>query len=204
MSTHITDEIVAVQVGEEYGRPFLIVAELGGDNNVRERDTGRRARDWCATAVGVDWGIIGEAAHIAASCAGGMLRLAKRSNTTPEAYIRAYRRALARALTVEEARAAGMTIKLRLRLFDTDEDKYARERLDKAGHPSSRTDYYKAPATVYEFALADPAQVALWQEHACGRKWHAAEIDGPDRSWPLDQLRRALRRKDNTKAESAA
>ena len=106
MSTRIVDRIEAIRFPKEttghYADRFL-VAELGGDNNVRCARTGKRARSWSATAIGQEWEVIGEACRFAASCSGGMTKLRGRA-TKPESYIRAYRKALANAATMAEAR----------------------------------------------------------------------------------------------------
>ena len=105
MSTRIVDQIEAIRFPKEitghYADRFL-VAELGGDNNVRCARTNKRARSWYATAIGMEWEVIGKACEIAASCSGGMTKL-RGCATKPESYIRAYRKALANAKTLEEA-----------------------------------------------------------------------------------------------------
>ena len=82
MSTHIVDRIEAIRFPKETtGRyaDFFLVAELGGDNNVRCARTNRRARTWSATAIGEEWAVIGEACRFAASCSGGMTKLRGRA-----------------------------------------------------------------------------------------------------------------------------
>ena len=119
MSTHIVDRIEAIRFPKEitgnYADVFL-VAELGGDNNVRCARTDRRARTWSATAIGEEWAVIGQACRFAAGCSGGMTKLHGRV-TKPESYIRAYRKALANAATMEETRRVkGLWLKARIRI----------------------------------------------------------------------------------------
>ena len=98
MSTHIVDKIEAVRLSQEatgHYEDIFLVMELGGDNNVRDM-RGRRARDWGMTCIGPEWQVIGDCCRFAAGCSGGMTKLRGRQ-TKPEAYIRAYRKALANA-----------------------------------------------------------------------------------------------------------
>ena len=48
------------------------------------------------TCIGPEWQVIGDCCRFAAGCSGGMTKLRGRQ-TKPEAYIRAYRKALANA-----------------------------------------------------------------------------------------------------------
>jgi len=197
MSTHIVDAVVAVRVTEEHGRPVYLVAELGGDNNVTDCSTGRRARNWCASAIGEEWEVVGCAARSSASCAGGMLRLAGRSETTPEAFIRAYRKALSLAFTMEQATHLGLGITLRIRLPMTPTEdqavgvKYRRQDLAAAGRIGKAVDHYGTAGEVFSFDCNDPADVALWLKCLVKPAWDSAEVDGPERGWALDNLLRA-------------
>lgn len=165
------------------------------------RATGKRARNWCARAVGAEWEVIGEAARMSASCAGGMLRLTRHSNTTPEQFIRAYRRALASVLTLQEARDLGLRLTLRLRYptapsKDTDAGEvgrydYDRAELRAAGRVPTGEVHYGTPTEVFAFDLANPADVALWLMHTRSPAWYSADVDGPTDGFRLDAIRQA-------------
>ena len=141
MSTHIVDRIEAIRFPKEttghYADLFL-VAELGGDNNVRCARTNRRARTWSATAIGEDWAVIGEACRFAASCSGGMTKLHGRV-TKPESYIRAYRKALTNAATMEEARRVkGLGLTARIRFTEEERKGWHYKELQKKGRTRAR------------------------------------------------------------------
>ena len=199
MSTHLVDAIVAVKLGEKWpGEPSYMTLELGGDTNCTVAATGARARDWCARGIGAKWEIVGQAARESASCSGGMLRLTGKSRTEPETFIGAYRRALAAALTFEEAAALGLRITLRLRLPTAPKDdeigrfEYDRKALREAGRVAVAEDYYGTPTEVYAFDWRIPADLELWLKHTRNPAWFSAEVDGPERGYGLDMIRRAM------------
>jgi hypothetical protein len=71
--------------------PRLIVAIEGGDNNVREARTGKRARRWDVCMIGTASQVLKQAVYFAGACEGGLLKPAGR-DASPEAYIRRIRR----------------------------------------------------------------------------------------------------------------
>lgn len=71
----------------------FIVAIQGGDNNVYEADSGRRARSWEACLVGTRTQVLRQAVYFAGACEGGGLKPHGR-DCTPESYIRRIRRLL--------------------------------------------------------------------------------------------------------------
>jgi len=181
MSTRIIDRIEAIRFPKEvtghYADQYL-VAELGGDNNVRCARTNRRARSWSATAIGQEWEVIGQACRFASACAGGMTKLHGRA-TKPESYIRAYRKALATAVTMEQARAKGLGFTARIR-FNAEERKewHFKELTKKSRTPRETTEYGTAYA-VFTFDLSKPDELTLWLEHCHGVGWNNAEVYGP-------------------------
>jgi hypothetical protein len=183
MSTHIVDRIEAIRFPKEaigHYEDVYLVLELGGDNNVRDMRN-RRARSWGATCIGPDWGVIGNCCRFAAGCSGGMTKLHGRQ-TTPESYIRAYRKALANAATgLEEAAARGLHVTGRIRVDRRDKAAaYHLSEAAKAGKtPRDETRYGEARAVV-DFNLADPAELALWFKCQHGVGWNNAEVCGPD------------------------
>lgn len=182
MSTHIVDRIEAIRFPKEttghYADLFL-VAELGGDNNVRCARTNRRARTWSATAIGEDWAVIGEACRFAASCSGGMTKLRGRV-TKPESYIRAYRKALANAATMEEARRVkGLGLTARIRFTEEERKGWHYKELQKKGRTPRETTEYGTAYAVFEFDLSKPEELALWLEYCHGNGWNNATVYGP-------------------------
>lgn len=71
----------------------FIVAIEGGDNNLYEGRTGRRARSWDACMVGTRVQVLRQAVYFAGACEGGSLKPHGR-DCTPENYIRRIRRLL--------------------------------------------------------------------------------------------------------------
>src|SRR5208282_2434461 len=123
MSVHIVDRIEAIRfpaaaIGH-YEDVFLVM-ELGGDNNCTNARTGRRAKSWSATCIGPVWVVVGDCCRLAAGCSGGMTKLRGRV-TTPETYIRAYRKALANSTTMQDALVSrGLSVHGRIRFARND------------------------------------------------------------------------------------
>ncbi len=181
MSTHIVDRIEAIRFPAEVTgryRDEYLVCELGGDNNVRCARTNRRARTWSATAIGEEWEVIGRACQFAAACAGGGTKLHGRQ-TKPESYIRAYRKALATAATMEEARQKGIGLTARIRIFDEEEQKWRINELHKKGKTPRKAEEYGKTYIEFTFDLSQPADLALWLDNHHGPAWHNAEVYGP-------------------------
>lgn len=183
MSTHIVDRIEAIRFPKEaidhYEDIFLVV-ELGGDNNVRD-NRGRRARSWGATCIGPEWQIIGECCRFAAGCSGGMTRLHGRQ-TTPESYIRAYRKALANATGLQGALVTrGLHVAGRIR-FDREDSRaiYHLKEAEKAGKVARYDNCCGEGRDTIDFNLANPADLALWFRCHHGVGWNNAEVSGPN------------------------
>jgi hypothetical protein len=181
MSTHIVDRIEAIRLTPaETGRTreFYIVVELGGDNNVRNARTNRRARDWSVTAIGEEWSVIGRACELASGCAGGMVKLRGRV-TKPESYIRAYRQALANATDRKEASASRrLSITARIRFTAAQQTGYYYRNLLKFRTPTDETSFGD-PIKVFHFDLDKPEDMRLWLEHCQGPAWNNADVFGP-------------------------
>ena len=182
MSTHIVDRIEAIRFPKEainHYEDVYIVVELGGDNNVRDRRN-RRARSWGATCIGPDWDVIGDCCRFAAACSGGMTKLRGR-RTTPESYIRTYRKALANAaIGLEGAAERGLHLTGRIR-FDR-KNKAATYHLSeavKAGKTPREELRFGEARAVVDFDLADPTDLALWFKCRHGVGWNNAEVSGP-------------------------
>ena len=183
MSTHIVDRIEAIRfpaAAIDHYEDVYLVLELGGDNNVRDQRN-RRARSWGATCIGPDWGVIGECCRFAAACSGGMTKLRGR-RTTPEAYIRAYRKALANAADGLEGaarRRLHVTGRIRFDRKDRNAAYHLQEAVKGGKTPRDETRYGEERA-VADFDLRNPADLALWYKCQHGVGWNNAEVSGPD------------------------
>jgi len=183
VSTHIVDRIEAIRFPKnaiDHYEDVYLVLELGGDNNVRDQ-RGRRARSWGATCIGPEWGVIGECCRFAAGCSGGMTKLHGR-RTTPESYIRAYRKALANAadgLKGAAERRLHVTGRIRFDRADRNAVYHLEEAVKGGKTPRDETRYGEARAVV-DFDLHNPADLALWFKCHHGVGWNNAEVSGPD------------------------
>ncbi|MEN6367758.1 MAG: hypothetical protein ABFC88_13180 [Thermoguttaceae bacterium] len=182
MSTHITDRIFAIRFPKEetghYADRYL-VAELGGDSNLRTNRGNRRCRSWSAVHIGMDWEVIAKCCRYSAGdCAGGMLKLKGRA-TTPECYIRAYRTAMKNAVSSAVAREMdGITVTARIRCIANKDDYHAKE-LVKAGRTSRTVTEYGETYNVFDFDLGNPTDLKLWLDHCHGYGWDCAVVHGP-------------------------
>ncbi len=183
MSVHIVDRIEAIRfpaaaIGH-YEDVFLVM-ELGGDNNCTNARTGRRAKSWSATCIGPDWVVIGDCCRYAASCEGGSTKL-KGRRTTPESYIRAYRKALANATGLQDALVSrGLHIRGRIRFNPAEKDgAYALDKAIKGGKSPVEIDYFGTKMLSVEFNLDDSADLTLWNECRHGTGWNNCDVHGP-------------------------
>jgi hypothetical protein len=102
--------------------------------------------------------------------------------TTPESYIRAYRKALANAADgLKEAAERRLHVTGRIRFDRADRNAvYHLEEAVKGGKtPRDETRYGEARAVV-DFDLHNPADLALWFKCHHGVGWNNAEVSGPD------------------------
>ena len=188
MSTHMTDRIEAVvfraaDTHHRFGDDVYLLCELGGDSNCFDH-SGRRARDWSATVAGCEWEVIQNVCRVASDCAGGMLRLTGRGNTKPEAYIRAYRKAMANAAEgFAGAGQRGLIITPRIRYAvgeTTNGQKYQYDQLCKLRTPKDETASGHA-YKVFSIDTSKPEDIQLWAEHLRNPAWHSAEVYGSTR-----------------------
>jgi len=143
---------------------FLI--EETGSNNCYEIDNTRRIRDWGCLAAGPVHDCLGAVTRTAASCCSGCLSLNGRRDTTPESYIKEWRRALADApeLTRDNLRGFNLELYVVISAAETVGDRrYAFEALQAQtdvepldGHDPD------TGRTEWRFNLWDPEQVRLW------------------------------------------
>ncbi len=175
----------ATQAGHYDDLLFLI--EETGSNNCWEFDNRRRARSWGCLSTGAAYECLAEATRLAAACCGGSLVLYGRRPTTPEAYIRAWRKTIAEAIPIQDAPRMGFSIALFTRMSDPEaetERKYAFEQLSGQTAIKSRraqNTISSQPYTEWRFDLHVPEQVKLWYEtRTRGRGWYSVDVNGPD------------------------
>jgi hypothetical protein len=170
----------------------LVAVELIGDTNCYETKTGRMSRHWSAVSIcdeSSDYRILQMACERAADPCGGMFYLqGRKCTTTPEAYLRAWRRSLVNVLTLEQAYAQhGIRISLCLRVplkapayqqMNLNEDRQAalQECIIKDGGTFERCTQFDI-----EYAVFAPT-VELWKKYANGwgvRPNDLISISGP-------------------------
>ena len=166
---------------------LLFLVEETGSNNCWEFDNRRRARSWGCLASGAAYECLAEATRLAAACCGGSLVLYGRRPTTPEAYIRAWRKTIAEAEPIQAAPRKGFSLGLFTRMTDLEaetERKYAFEQLGGQTAIKSRREQNTRsgqPVTEWRFDLHVPEQVKLWYEtRTRGRGWYSVDVNGPD------------------------
>ena len=163
----------------------LFLVEEAGSNNCWELGNRRRTRDWGCAAVGAEWQCLANITRTAAACCGGMLVLYGRRRTSPEGYIRAWRRAIATAEPFHEAPSAGFGLRLVTRVTEAeakDGRKHAFDRLFGQTLVSPRRSAANgAGAWEWQFNQAAPEQVKLWLDTTDGYRAHrGVEVRGPN------------------------
>jgi len=184
----MVDFIVTVRLpgpGDDSDTTYL-VAQLGGDNNLRHTETNHRVRSWYPTAIGKEWQVIGRAADLSSDCAGGSMRFTGRRDTTPESFIRAYRSALKDALTLDEARQLGIHFHGTQRRNKADTRamgkhiKYWLENLAKVGKTPKEETRCGVTYLVADFNLYDPASLAQWDTCHSGIASESFQVSAND------------------------
>ena len=176
--------LAAAQAGRHDDVFFLV--EEAGSNNCYELDNRRRSRSWACHAAGAQWECLGEITRCAAACCGGSLCLYGRHNTTPETYIRAWRKAIAAAVPLADAPRLGFFLQLFTRLpleAGLEDRSYARERLAAQTLVPSHAGedpFTHVKHLEWHFSTGVPEQAQLWLEtRTGGRGWHSVAVMGP-------------------------
>ena len=166
MSTHIIDQMAAVQICEklnDYHDVPYIVAFEGGDNNVIECLTNRRARSWYPVACGNHNRCIQRIIHCSADIEGGCTRLYGDRSAKPETMIRRMRNVMASAPLLGSPKAKFYLTEAKIS-FTPDEMvslKYDYERLlEKRGEPVIDAKSNR----VFTFRHHDPADMSSFTE----------------------------------------
>lgn len=176
----------AAQAGHHDDLFFL--AEEAGSNNCYERSSRRRSRSWCCMAAGAMWECLSEITHCAAACCGGSLCLHGRRGTSPEQYIRAWRKALAAAMPLADASSHGFHLQLFTRIPDADAQDGRKRAFALLGGqtsiaPQRGTDpFNNQEYTEWRFTATVPEQVKLWLDtRSGGRGFRSVDVHGPSR-----------------------
>ncbi len=164
---------------------LLFLVEEAGSSNCWELGNRRRARDWHCAAVGPAWECLAHITRTAAACCGGMMVLYGRRRTTPEGYIRAWRRAIAEAEPFQQACSLGFGLRLFTRTTEAeakDGRKHAFDRLLAQTLVAPRQLVTTGDgAWEWRFDAAVPEQVKLWLDTTnTGRARYGVEVLGPD------------------------
>ncbi len=167
-----------------YDQLYILLEEMGS-NNCWEIGNRRRARSWNCLAVGSQYECLAQAVELASACCGGSLVLYGRRHTEPEQYIRAWRKTMAAAQTIDQLRPEGFGLRLFTRMSEEEANdrKYAFEQLKKQTlvQPVPHVDPHTGRTiSEWRFDLAVPEQVKLWLEtRRTGRGWRSVEVWGP-------------------------
>ena len=99
--------------------------------------------------------------------------------TKPEAYIRAYRKALANAADdMNGARERGLSIRGRIRFTEAEQDSWHYKQLIEK-KPAVVEHPFGEKRTVFHFDLNNPEDLKIWLSHCHRAGWHNADVDGP-------------------------
>ena len=162
---------------------LLFLVEEAGSNNCWELGNRRRARDWGCAAVGHQWQCLAQITRTAAACCGGMLALYGRRRSSPEGYIRAWRRAIREAEPFHQAPAAGFGLRLFARITEQEAGEGRKHAFDRlSGQTLVRPQRsVRAGAWEWRFDAAVPEQVKLWLDATdTNRAHYGVEVRGPN------------------------
>lgn len=186
MSTHIIDRIAAVRVpaAKEGQETLFIMATYGGDNNVIEQATNRRARDWSVLAVGSSWHVMRRAIITSSDMEGGSLRLYGSRKATAETFIRRARKVLKEAPDFRAAEVVFRLVDTRITFSEEERQtqKYYYDKLVGMGlpHTTERRRYGKEDVQAYAFDTSTLEGMRSFLDnlpHNCPF-WHHMDIRG--------------------------
>lgn len=185
MSTHIIDGIAAVKFPKErtgYSIDYYLIATLGGDNNLIDCRTNKRARSWNPWRAGQHYTCLAWACEFAGDFCGGTIRMGR---ATPEGFIKACRKCLDTAPDYD-SRDAIFRIGETAITFDAEqreERKYYFERLVQQRGPaeSRKAVYLRGDVDAFPFDFTNPREAAVFIEHLPYKTplWHHLRIHGP-------------------------
>ena len=183
MSTYIVDKAIAVkfpQANTSYLADVWMLLEEGGDNNCYNVATGRRAKHWACIAVGQSFNVLATVCERAAACPGGSMRLAKAQYTEPEAYIRWWRRAIAKPISMFDLQFMGIRAQLVIDV-PTAEAEWHQYTIENA-----MRGFVREPEIVREWAgderlrwtvrETNPLELNLWANLATKTAWQKCRV----------------------------
>ncbi len=163
---------------------FLI--EEAGSSNCYEMDSNRRSRAWGCLAAGPVYSCLAAVTRTASDCCSGCLVLNGRRGTTPEAYIKAWRKAIAEAAPLTRENLRGFNLELFIAISDREAEndrKYAFETLSKQSLVQARRKrdaYRDIELTEWRFDLWKPEEFQLWLENRPSNPgWKSVRATGP-------------------------
>ena len=161
----------------------LVACELHGSNNCWTWDNKKRCRDWQTIAIGSEADIMREIVSLASGCCGGGMVLYGQRHTEPEAYIRRWRKTLAKAArSLEEFAGRGMRLRARI-WFSSEQIANGRaaawEALCKVKEHKTESPYSGAKLETFTFDIRQPADCQLWFKHLDPCPSSNVEVSGP-------------------------
>ncbi len=162
---------------------ILVACELHGDNNCWTWDNKKRCRNWCAIAIGSETDVMRDIVGRSSDCCGGGMVLYGQRNTEPEAYIRRWRKALAKAArSLDEFAQRRMALRARI-WFSPEQIANGRaavwETLCKVKEHKTESPYAGVNLETFTFDLRQPEDCALWFKHLDPCPSSNAEVNGP-------------------------
>lgn len=162
---------------------ILVACELHGSNNCWTWDNKKRTRDWYPVAIGSECAVMRSIVERASDCCGGGMVLYGQRHTEPEAYIRRWRKALAKAAkSLDEFAQRRMTFRARIR-FSPEQIANGRaeawETLCKIKEHKTESPYAGVNLEAFTFDLRRPEDCSLWFKHLDPCPSSNVDVSGP-------------------------
>ncbi len=161
----------------------LVACQLHGSSNCWTWDNKKRSREWHAIAIGSESAVMRSIVERASDCCGRGMVLYGQRRTEPEAYIRRWRKALARAAkSLDEF--AQRRMRFRARIWFSPEQlangrAAAWEALCKLKEHKTESPCHGAIFEAFDFDLRQPDEAKLWFEHLDPCASSNTEVSGP-------------------------
>jgi hypothetical protein len=129
---------------------------------------------------GQHYQVIDQVCDSAGACEGGMLRLARSSHTSPEAFIKAHRKALAKAAVgIQGAKERGLEINGRIQVKAKGGDSSDKHRMKELSKVKTPTPPDSFGYVEFTFDLTKPDELKLWSNNVPLPAHRACEVIGP-------------------------